>query len=91
MGDQGFVGLTLFMVLIGNVLVVRRAVWQRVRLLGSQHLWAGDLADALGISMLAFVVTGSALSAAYFELPYLCMMLMECLRQHLLRVPVPVR
>lgn len=86
MGDQGFVGLLLFMLLIGNVLVVRRAVWQRVRLLGPEHRWAGDLADALGVSMLAFVVTGSALSAAYFELPYLCMMLMECLRQHLLRV-----
>jgi probable O-glycosylation ligase (exosortase A-associated) len=89
MGDQGFVGLILFMLLIFNVLLVRRAVWQQVRLLGPQQRWAGDLADALGISMLAFVVTGSALSAAYFELPYLCMMLMECLRQHLLRVPAP--
>lgn len=89
MGDQGFVGLLLFMLLIGHVLVVRRAVWQRVRLMGQEHRWAGDLADALGVSMLAFVVTGSALSAAYFELPYLCMMLMECLRQHLLRVATP--
>jgi probable O-glycosylation ligase (exosortase A-associated) len=86
MGDQGFVGLLLFMLLIGNVLVVRRAVWQRVRTLGREHVWAGDLADAIAISMLAFVVTGSLLSAAYFELPYICMMVMECLRQYLVRV-----
>lgn len=86
MGDQGFVGLLLFLLLIGNVVLVRRAIWQKVRSLGRQHLWAGDLADAVAISMLAFVVTGSLLSAAYFELPYVCMMLMECLRQHLLRV-----
>lgn len=86
MGDQGFVGLFLFMLLIGNVVLVRRAVWQKARALGRQHAWAGDLADAVAISMLAFVVTGSLLSAAYFELPYLCMMVMECLRQHLTRV-----
>jgi probable O-glycosylation ligase (exosortase A-associated) len=91
MGDQGFVGLLWFMLLIGNVVLVRRAVWQKVLALGRQHAWAGDLADAVAVSMLAFLVTGSLLSAAYFELPYLCMMVMECLRQHLNRVAATAR
>lgn len=86
MGDMGFVGILLFLLLIGNVFVVRRSLWRQVRLLGKKYEWAGDLADALGISMLAYIVTGSALSAAYFELPYICMMLMECVRQYLIRL-----
>lgn len=81
MGDLGFVGLFLFVALVVNAFLTRRQVWKFVRTNGEGQRWAGDLADMLGISLLAFVVTGSTLSAAYFELPYVCMMLLEVLKQ----------
>lgn len=80
MGDLGFVGLFLFVALVVNAFLTRRQVWKLVRTNGEGQRWAGDLADMLGISLLAFVVTGSTLSAAYFELPYVCMMLLEVLK-----------
>lgn len=86
MGDLGFVGLFLFVALVVNSFLTRRHVWRLVRANGPEQRWAGDLADMMGISLLAFVVTGSTLSAAYFELPYVCMMLLEVLRQQQLRL-----
>jgi probable O-glycosylation ligase (exosortase A-associated) len=86
MGDLGFVGLFLFMALLVNAFLTCRQVWKLVRANGAKQRWAGDLADMLGISLLAFVVTGSTLSAAYFELPYVCMMVLEVLKQHQLRL-----
>lgn len=86
MGDLGFVGFFLFLALLVNAFLTRRHVWKHVRANGTEQRWAGDLADMLGISLLAFMVTGSTLSAAYFELPYVCMMLLEVLKQHQLRL-----
>lgn len=86
LGDQGFVGLFLFMALLINGFFTRREVWKLVRRNGTQEQWAGDLADMLGAALLAYVVSGSLLSAAYFELPYVCLMLIETLKQHQLRL-----
>ena len=86
MGDLGVVGLFLCVALLVNAFLTLRQVWKLVRANGQEQRWAGDLADMLGISMLAFVVTGSSLSAAYFELPYVCMMLLEVLKQQQLRL-----
>lgn len=86
LGDQGFVGFFLFVALLVNGFVTRREVWKLVRRNGPQEQWAGDLADMVGASLLAYVVSGSLLSAAYFELPYVCLMLMETLKQHQLRL-----
>ena len=47
----------------------------------SSWRWAGDLANMLGAAMFVYVVSGSALSAAYFELPYIVMMLIEVIKQ----------
>ncbi|WP_156949794.1 putative O-glycosylation ligase, exosortase A system-associated [Simplicispira psychrophila] len=81
LGDQGIVGLLLFILLIINVFITRREIWTLVRKNGQTFWWAGSLADMVGASMLAYVVAGSLLSAAYFELPYICMILMETLKQ----------
>jgi probable O-glycosylation ligase (exosortase A-associated) len=86
LGDQGFVGLFLFVALIVNAFLTRRAVWRLVRINGPGERWAGDLADMIGASLLAYVVAGSLLSAAYFELPYVLFMLLEVLKQIQLRV-----
>jgi probable O-glycosylation ligase (exosortase A-associated) len=87
LGDQGFVGLFLFVALIANAFMTRRAVWRLVQRNGPGERWAGDLADMLGASLLAYGVAGSLLSAAYFELPYVCFMLLEVLKQLQLRAP----
>jgi probable O-glycosylation ligase (exosortase A-associated) len=86
LGDQGFVGLFIFVALLVNGFVTRREVWTLVRRNGAQQQWAGDLADMLGAALLAYVVTGSLLSAAYFELPYVGLMLLEVIKQHQLRL-----
>lgn len=82
MGDMGFVGILLFMALVANGFLTLREIHRMVRKRGPRLRWASDLADMLGAALLAFVVTGSLLSAAYFELPYIFMMLMEVLKQY---------
>lgn len=81
LGDQGIVGLLLFIALIVNVFMTRRDIWKLVKKNSQQSGWAGNLADMVAASVLAYVVSGSLLSAAYFELPYICMMLMEAIKQ----------
>jgi probable O-glycosylation ligase (exosortase A-associated) len=79
LGDLGFVGLFLFMAAIISAF----HNWWRIRRLASsrpQELgWAIELANMGGASMVVFVIGGAALSAAYFELPYYVMMLMQVL------------
>lgn len=86
LGDQGIVGLLLFIVLIVNVFMTRRDIWKLVKKNSLQSEWAGNLADMVAASVLAYVVSGSLLSAAYFELPYICMMLMEAIKQQQTRI-----
>lgn len=85
LGDQGFVGLFIFIALLVNAFVTRREVWKLVRKNGPGQQWAGDLVDMLGAALLAYVVSGSLLSAAYFQIPYVCLMLIEVVKQHQLR------
>lgn len=86
LGDQGFVGFFLFVALLVNGFVTRREIWKLARKHGSHGQWAGDLADMIAAALLAYIVSGSLLSVAYFELPYVCLMLMETLKQHQIRV-----
>lgn len=81
LGDQGVVGLLLFVLLVINVFITRSEIWKLVKKNGPPADWAGTMADMVGASMLAYVVAGSLLSAAYFELPYICMILMESIKQ----------
>ena len=61
--------------------MTRRDIWKLVKKNSHQSVWAGNLADMVAASVLAYVVSGSLLSAAYFELPYICMILMESIKQ----------
>lgn len=85
MGDLGFVGFFLFVAMLINAFLTRRKIWLLVREQGLNARWAGDLSDMLGVSLFVYMVTGSLLSAAYFELPYICMMVMEVVRLQLVR------
>jgi probable O-glycosylation ligase (exosortase A-associated) len=85
MGDLGFVGFFIFVALLVNSFLIRRDIWKLVRANGERLRWAGDLSDALGAAMFVYLVSGSLLSAAYFELPYILMMLMQVVKLQALK------
>lgn len=79
MGDLGFVGFLLFMAALASVFYNRRRILRRVSADPARLEWAGDLANFIAAGMVAYMVGGAALSAAYFELPYYLIMLMQVL------------
>jgi probable O-glycosylation ligase (exosortase A-associated) len=85
LGDLGFVGLFFFLAIIFNAFIT----WSEIKLLakkqGDSSLWAADLADMLTAVLVAYVVGGALLSAAYFELSYMVMMMLEVTKQQLMR------
>lgn len=85
LGDMGFLGLFLFIGLIVNAFVNRSAISRLSRFIGPPADWARDLANALAACMLAYVVGGASISAGYFELPYLIIMLMSVVRLQVMR------
>jgi putative inorganic carbon (hco3(-)) transporter len=69
LGEHGYVGLMLFLLLW--ILVWRDASWiirhSRSR---SELEWASDLARMIQLSVIAFAVGGAFQNQAYFDLPY---------------------
>jgi probable O-glycosylation ligase (exosortase A-associated) len=80
MGDLGFVGLFLFLCVMLYAFVLRSQIKKNARKLMAGGLWASDCAEILTASMVAYLVGGAALSAAYFELPYIVVMAMQVLK-----------
>jgi putative inorganic carbon (HCO3(-)) transporter len=69
MGDLGFIGLTLFLMLLCVAVWNCRQLYRASR----EHpslVWASDLARMLQLSLIIYLTVGAALSAAYFELLY---------------------
>lgn len=85
LGDLGFIGLFLFVALIFNAFLTRREIRAMTYAQGSKLVWARDLADMLGGALMVYIVGGALLSAAYFDLPYILIMLMEVLKQQVKR------
>lgn len=83
LGDRGFLGLLIFVAIIVNAFITRKEILNLVHNDDVSLHWASDLVNILGAAMLAYVVSGSLLSAAYFELPYYLMMLLEVIKLHL--------
>ncbi len=77
MGDMGFLGFFIYCSLFVNLFLTRARLLKQVRSIGPQLQWAADLANCLAASALAFLVGGAALSAAYLEIPFLVIALME--------------
>jgi len=86
MGDLGFVGLFFFLLIIGNAFITRLKIKKLTK--RNEHVslvWASDLSDMLAGSLIVYIIGGALLSAAYFDLPYILMMLMEVLKQQVKR------
>ena len=80
LGDLGFPGLLMFLTLLlvsfRNLSAIRRASKQDADL-----FWMRDLANALELSLTAFVVGGLALSAAYYECFYIMIAIIAATRR----------
>jgi putative inorganic carbon (HCO3(-)) transporter len=85
LGDLGFVGLMLFLAILvsswRNASAVIRQARER-----PQWRWAGDLASSLQYSLIAYIVSGSALSMAYFDYMYMIFALLAVMR-HMVSQP----
>lgn len=95
LGDLGFPGLLLFLAILftgfRNLALIRRCAR------GNPSLaWADDLAVMFRVTLVIYMVSGAALSVAYFELLYIMLTQISVLRRHLeesaaLRPRVPDR
>jgi probable O-glycosylation ligase (exosortase A-associated) len=83
LGDMGFMGLFIFLAIIGNAVITRFEIKRLVRTLGVEYMWARDMTDMLTVAVVAYAVGGAAVSLAYFEIFYMIAMLQEILKQHL--------
>ncbi len=80
LGDLGFVGLFLFMGVLAVALYNCRWIAQTAK----RHpcvTWAGDLAQMLQIGIIVYMVSGAALSMAYFEGFWIMVALISRLRK----------
>src|SRR6185312_11347545 len=86
LGDLGFVGLGLYLLLLA-------VAWRNASLAIKQSLanpevrWAHDLGRTFQYCLLPFIVSGAALSMAYFDLAFVLVALTAVLRD-VTRVPV---
>jgi len=80
----GFLGFFIFLLLIYNNFITRKEIKRLISKKSDELMWAGDLSDILAGSLMVYVTAGALLSAAYFELPYIIMMLMEITKQQIL-------
>lgn len=85
LGDLGFVGLLLFLAIIANAFLTAREVKRMAARAGPGMQWARDMADTLALSLFVFVVGGAGVSLAYFETFYVVVVLIEVLRQCVLK------
>lgn len=81
LGEHGFVGLALFLML--GVLTWTTARWivkqSRPR---PELAWAANLAEMCQVSLIGYAVGGAFLSLSYYDLPYYIMAVLVLLRRH---------
>lgn len=82
LGDTGFPGLLTFLLMIcGTFLNTRRI--RRMSRDRPELGWAYHLARAMELSLMVLLISGAALSAAYFELNFLLVGMASALRRQL--------
>lgn len=92
LGDHGFVGLILFIMLM--IFAWRTGTRVRKHCAKNPELkWAADLSRMCQVCIIGYAVSGSFLSLAYFDLYYDIIIILVCLEKILLpsKRPVPLR
>lgn len=69
LGEQGFIGLAIFLCMLLLVFLTARSVIQLGKTAPDAQ-WAGDLAAMIQVSFVGYCVGGAFLGLAYFDLPY---------------------
>jgi probable O-glycosylation ligase (exosortase A-associated) len=69
MGELGFMGLFLFLLIGATTWFTCRSLVAAARL-SPEHQWAADLGSMLQVCLVGYGVGGAFLSLAYFDLPY---------------------
>jgi O-antigen ligase len=85
LGDLGFVGLFFFLAVFANAFVIRYRIKSMVKRAGENFTWALDAANALMLSLMAYLAGGAGVSLGYFEVPFMLAMVMELLKQQVER------
>ena len=80
LGDMGFVGLSIYLLLFARAM--SNWFWIRAKSKGKSTdlVRSKDLSDAIAIALFAFLVGGASLSLAYYETPYVLLVLLELVR-----------
>ena len=89
LGDMGFVGFFLFAAILVNAFLTRNEIRRRIGPSPGNLAWAGDLADMLAVSVAVFAIGGALVAIAYQEFFYMIVMLLEVLKQLVIRESVP--
>ena len=77
LGEHGFIGLGIFLALLGTTVVYANAV--RTAIKGREDLqWADDLVRMLLVCMVGYAVGGAFLNLAFFDLYYHLIALILC-------------
>lgn len=76
LGNQGFVGLFLFLLIIFLTLTKISSLQRNYYKKGT---WERELLNAVKVSLVSYCICGAALSAAYFELLYFLIAVVLCL------------
>jgi len=80
LGDLGFVGLFLFLALLSSAYFNRKAIISKIKKnKRSDLVWARDMADAMFLALLGYMVGGAGVSLAYYEVVYILICLMGVL------------
>ena len=79
LGDAGFLGAAIYLTVIAHALFLGYRTRLRSADLGQEGVWLQAASTALIVSLVCFCVGGAALSLAYYELPFVIMMLLQIL------------
>ncbi len=89
LGDHGFVGLALYLGLLGMTWQTAAKTRRKARR-APQLGWIADLASMIQVSLISFMVAGAGLSMAYYDVLYLLVGVTIGLRKMVLQ-PSPIR
>jgi putative inorganic carbon (HCO3(-)) transporter len=80
LGDHGFIGLAMFVVILFLAFLNAQKIRKLTRK-SPDLAWAGDLATMIQLSLLVYCIGGAALSLAYYDVPIMWYLLLPVLLQ----------
>jgi putative inorganic carbon (HCO3(-)) transporter len=93
LGEQGFVGIGLFLALVSNTMLTLQGIRRRTRF-RPDLAWCPDLAGALQVSLLVLLACGAFIGIAFQPMFYMLFATSVCLQQHVrkaLTLPLALR